>query len=578
MIRVVHVLSAFFILFSGYFYEVSAQSLLDEGQKICNAKSCIAENSQKDSLSEAPLEASLINETQNFFTSLFDTSMWPARWYCGEWTEFHGWFYILSDVGIWAAYFAIPFILGLFLYKKKNTGLPFPGIFLLFILFILACGLTHLIDAVIFWIPIYKFSALIRFVTATVSIMTVFALVKVTPKVMEYKSPEELERIIHERTMELEAANEELASMNEELYANNEQLKNEMFHREVAQAESKLLFESIPQLAWTTDDKGNITYLNQVFKEATGIEELNNNEQLWSELINPDDAEKSKKTWMKSLQTGENYEVQERIKYKDGDYRWILTRAIPIKDNNDTIIKWIGTCTDIHEQKISEQRKDTFLNIASHELKTPLTIISAYTEMALYRENIVKDEIQNKYLNKINTQVSKLDKLINELLDVSRIDTGKMEYEFSKENFDDVIYEGVDDFQQVKNTNHTISVEGKTDKLINCDRGKLNQVLFNLLSNSIKYSEGNTEIKVSLFHDKNCVYCKVTDQGEGIPSNEINKIFTRFYRTSKIPKAGGLGLGLYISEEIVKRHNGKISVKSKVGEGSSFTIALPINS
>jgi hypothetical protein len=141
-----------------------------------------------------------------FLIILFDTSDWPARWHCGSWTDFHGWLYILSDLCIWAAYFAIPFLLIELIVKRKN--LPFHKIFALFVTFILLCGLTHFIDAVIFWWPAYRLSALLRFATAVISIFTVFALKKIIPMILSLRSVTELETEIVKR----KAVEEKLAA------------------------------------------------------------------------------------------------------------------------------------------------------------------------------------------------------------------------------------------------------------------------------------------------------------------------------------------------------------------------------
>jgi hypothetical protein len=130
----------------------------------------------------------------NFLTRLFDTSDFPARWHCGRWTSGHGWLHILSDLGVWSAYLAIPLVLGYFIVRKKD--LPFRKMFLLFGAFILACGTTHLMEAIIFWWPAYRLAGVIKLFTAIVSWATVFALVPIVPKVLAMRSPEELEREI----------------------------------------------------------------------------------------------------------------------------------------------------------------------------------------------------------------------------------------------------------------------------------------------------------------------------------------------------------------------------------------------
>jgi chemotaxis family two-component system sensor kinase Cph1 len=157
-----------------------------------------------------------MEQVKHFLMHLFGTESWPARWFCGNWSDFHGWLYILSSLAIWAAYFAIPLILICLLAKRKDS-IPFQRIFWLFILFILSCGLTHVVDAVIFWLPIYRVSALVLFFTAIISWITVFALFKVVPEALTLKSPSQLEKVVAERTNQLAIANDNLTRLNKDM-------------------------------------------------------------------------------------------------------------------------------------------------------------------------------------------------------------------------------------------------------------------------------------------------------------------------------------------------------------------------
>lgn len=153
---------------------------------------------------------------EEFFSNLSDATNWPPRWVCGKWSEFHGWLYIGSDLAIWAAYFTIPVTMLLFITKRKED-IPFVKIFWLFIFFILACGTTHLVDAIMFWYPAYRVSALILFITAAVSWTAVYGLFKVLPDAISLRSPAQLQRVIEARTAELSATNENLLNINKEL-------------------------------------------------------------------------------------------------------------------------------------------------------------------------------------------------------------------------------------------------------------------------------------------------------------------------------------------------------------------------
>lgn len=537
---------------------------LDTEIAACSIRGCATEHTAQDAL----LHSSTGDQMKSFFQNLLTTSNWPPRWSCGTWTDFHGWLYILSDIGIWAAYFAIPVVLGLFLFKRRKTGLPFPGIFTLFIVFIFSCGLTHLIDAVIFWIPVYNFSGLVRFITAVVSIGTVFALVKVTPKVLNFKSPEELEKIIHQRT-------EQLKSTNRALETTNDQLAEHIREKEKARQEINSLIESIPQIAWTTTAEGKLNYVNDQWWKYTGMKRESDIPE-WDHFFHPDDLEEVKTAWRHSVETNEEFFAEGRIRMADDTYQWFLMKALPIKDENNETQKWIGTFTDIHEQKISEQRKDTFLNIASHELRTPLTIIRAYSELISRHSLIQGDEGLKMYTSKVEKHIEKLENLIMELLDVSRVGSGNMRYEMKPEDFDTIIKDCVRDFENINKTNHQIKLTGNTQAQVMCDEEKISQIMHNLLANAIKYSSEDQPIIIQLKKDDGYVRCSVRDRGVGIKEEEIGNIFKRFYRTVDNDVVGGLGLGLYISDEIIKEHNGNIEVDSKAGKGSTFTVCLPI--
>jgi two-component system, chemotaxis family, sensor kinase Cph1 len=148
----------------------------------------------------------------NFFKGIFDTDAWPPRWHCGTWTSFHGWLYILSDLSIWVSYFLIPLIILNYLGKKKN-GIKFQKVYLLFAAFILLCGITHFLDAIMFWIPMYRLNALVRFFTAVISMLTVYYLFKILPQIFRQKSNVELEREVARRIQAEESLAEANASL-----------------------------------------------------------------------------------------------------------------------------------------------------------------------------------------------------------------------------------------------------------------------------------------------------------------------------------------------------------------------------
>ena len=199
-----------------------------------------------------------MNQVFDFFRKLFDYSDWPPRWHCGRWTELHGWLYIVSDLLIWSAYFSIPLVIIKYIAKKND--IRFLKLYILFALFILACGATHLLDAVAFWIPLYRFNALVRFITALLSWTTVFYLVKFLPIAFSLRAPGELEIEIERRKV----VEEEIRHLNASL----EQLVNERTtelqksHKMLSDYKYAIDESSIVAI---TDQTGIITYANENF-------------------------------------------------------------------------------------------------------------------------------------------------------------------------------------------------------------------------------------------------------------------------------------------------------------------------
>lgn len=218
----------------------------------------------------------------DFVTRLFDTSDFPPRWKCGSWTEAHGWLHILSDLGVWSAYVAIPCVLMYFAWRKRD--LPFRGIFWLFGAFILACGTTHLMEALIFWWPVYRLAGVIKLLTALVSWATVLALIPITPRALALRTPQDLDREVSERRraeQELRQMQAELesrvAGRTSELSAANVALQSEITAREQfehALASAREWFEvtlaSIGEAVIVADTEGRVTFLNQVARNLTG--------------------------------------------------------------------------------------------------------------------------------------------------------------------------------------------------------------------------------------------------------------------------------------------------------------------
>ncbi|MDF3076395.1 MAG: domain S-box protein [Sphingobacteriaceae bacterium] len=227
------------------------------------------------------------------------------------------------------------------------------------------------------------------------------------------------------------------------------------------------------------------------------------------------------------------------------------------------------------EIKVLNSKKDEFIGMASHELKTPVTSINGYLQIL---ERSVPDEDRNKsYIVKARQQVGKLSTLISDLLDVSKIQTGKLPFNYVQFDLVTTLKEVVDVMRQ-SNSSHTINLNLDPDELIIvADQQRIEQVVINLISNAVKYAPGSEVVNVYAGIKGRTAKVSVQDFGIGIEKDQQDRIFSRFYRVESLAShMSGLGIGLYISHEIIARHNGKLWVASKPGEGSTFTFEIPV--
>jgi two-component system sensor histidine kinase/response regulator len=271
----------------------------------------------------------------DFFMKLFDTSDFPARWNCGAWTSGHGWLHILSDLGVWLAYLAIPCVLGFFLLRRKD--IPFRGIFWLFGAFILACGTTHLMEAIIFWWPAYRLAGVIKLFTAIVSWGTVIALVPIVPKALSMRSSEEFEREIAERKRVEEALR-------------------------LAKARVELAVHGSNIGIWEIDmpdgnlQHGRLDFMNVFEQLGYDRTELPDDFASRMTLVHPDDQKRVEGA-LQAYLSGQIKELdfEQRTRHKNGSYRWMLVRGVAMRDPDGRPIRMIGSSIDITDHKRAEE-------------------------------------------------------------------------------------------------------------------------------------------------------------------------------------------------------------------------------
>jgi signal transduction histidine kinase/DNA-binding response OmpR family regulator len=351
-------------------------------------------------------------------------------------------------------------------------------------------------------------------------------------------------------------------------------LRSEIEFRKKAQQEStekaqelKQILESIPQITFTTCQGGKMEYTNNQWLQYAE----NKNEFPETHPDDPDLKEIIERT-ISQLQP---VAMEIRIKRLDpNQYRYHLLSVMPIYEK-DKILKWVGTFTDIDDQKQAIARKDEFISVASHELKTPLTSIKGYVQL-LQRTMNADLNGSKLYIDRTLNQIQKLDTLIADLLDISKIESGKMKMNMKAFNFGKMLNNTAEIIRQTY-PDYELNYSAIPPVEVYGDEIRLEQVLINFLSNAIKYSPDKKKIELDakVVPGKNLLV-KVKDDGVGIPKKDQPFIFDKFYRTEESSKNfQGLGIGLYISADILERHNAVYGVESEPGQGSVFYFSIP---
>lgn len=333
-----------------------------------------------------------------------------------------------------------------------------------------------------------------------------------------------------------------------------------------------LMLEGLPQIAFTLNEEGVVDFVNGRWYQYSASDKDFPKTYL-------DDLD-IKAEFERCRKKGKAFEMETRIKnIESGDYRYHLLRISPVYEGGK-VKNWVGTFTDIDDQKKVENEKDEFLSIASHELKTPLTSIKAYVQLLERKLKLDKDSPEAGYVTKVQDQIEKLNSLISDLLDVSKIENGKLKINRKPSNLEKVIENAIETILQTHDEDKVkIQRHGqKPDLLIPFDEIRIEQVLINFLTNAIKYSPQNNQVIVTTFVDDDEVKVSITDFGIGIPDFKQEAVFQKFYRVEESSlQFQGMGIGLYICSEIIKQHHGTIGLSSIINEGSTFYFTLPLN-
>jgi PAS domain S-box-containing protein len=301
------------------------------------------------------------------------------------------------------------------------------------------------------------------------------------------------------------------------------------------------------------------------------------NPDFWKEVIYKEDRNRVIRDIERVFKKQKPITTQFRCIDVNNKLIWVESRFVANTDYEGNSVGVEGVMSDISDRVKLEQTKDEFVNIASHEIKTPLATIKAFAQIAEKRLKRLKDWETFSYLEKMNLYIDKLNQIISDFMDFSKIESGKLQYYEEEFDLGSLVKDVAEDMQSIAE-NHKIILKDIISQKITGDKNRISQVLINLISNAIKYSPQAEQIIINMDLVEDKIIVEVTDFGIGIPKESQKKIFDKFYRV-KYPKKQtieGFGIGLYISAEIIKRHNGKIWVNSEENQGSTFYFSLPI--
>jgi len=546
----------------------------------------------------------------HFFSRLFASDFMPHRM-CYLDDSGVLWLNVIADSLTALAYYLIPVLLFYFVRRRRDVG--FRWVFAAFGVFILACGTSHVLEAVTVWDPVYRLEGTVKAITAIASLTTFVALFHMTPEILRLPSPAQLTAVNQQLAAEIEerrGAEAQVRRMNEEL---EERVMVRTAQLTESEAQFRQLADVLPQLVWRAGPEGKIEYANPRWSEYAGIVPGAVGGPKWMSLMHEADAQAACERWEHSVRTGDPFDGEYRLRGKDGQYRWFLARSRPVLATHGKIHHWFGTFTDIDDQKrasedvsralqdvrnemhkrreveaqlVQAQKMEAIGRLAggvAHDFNNLLTVILGYSE--LMREESAGNASALDCVNEVRKAAQRASALTNHLLAFSRrqvsaarvLDLNEAVRQIEK-MIERIIGEDVRLSLRLANGLPHVKL----------DPNQLDQVIMNLAVNSrdampgggrltletaaiewsSEYGDGHPNLKPG-----NYVMLAVSDTGCGMDARTRSLLFEPFFTTKE--KGKGTGLGLSIVYGIVKQSGGDILVYSEPGQGAVFKIYLP---
>ena len=350
-----------------------------------------------------------------------------------------------------------------------------------------------------------------------------------------------------------------------------------------SEARFRFLAEMIPSFVWTAGPDGIINYANRRWLDYCGLTPQENAADWARRILHPDDYERCTSQWMQAVREGQEYEIEVRNRRWDGIYRWFVTRAVPLRDADGRITSWFGVTTDIHDQKEmqerlreADRRKDEFLATLAHELRNPLAPIR--NSLQVLR---MGGERTDSVLGMMERQVGHMVRLVDDLLEVSRITLGKIELRRERVELADVVRNALETSQPaVTEAGHRLDTRLPDETVwLDADPVRVAQIIANLLHNAAKYTEKQGTIALEAQCEGPDLVVSVRDTGRGIAPEMLSRVFEMFTQVEQSPGGprSGLGIGLTLAQSLARMHGGHIEARSEgPGKGSTFVVRLPV--
>jgi PAS domain S-box-containing protein len=371
-----------------------------------------------------------------------------------------------------------------------------------------------------------------------------------------------------------------LESSSQRAHEASEEVRARAAELHASETRLRQLAEAMPNLVWTCTADGHYDYVGPQWAKHTGIPEAAHLGHGWLEQVHPEDREALALAWRSAVREGSVFDAEFRIRRHDGVYRWFKGRGVCQRDHTDEIVKWYGSNTDIHDLRVAEERlraadrrKAEFLAMLSHELRNPLAAIRYALTVAM--TDVVAGE---RALSVIDRQLDHLVRLVEDLLDITRIGSNRFQLRIERVELAKVIQQAVDTaLPEVRRAQHALVVTlPPTPIHLEADPDRLAQVVNNLLSNAARYTPKGGHIEVQARAADGMVVISVGDDGAGVRPEDLGRIFEMFTQLGE-PGRVGLGIGLALVKAIVERHGGHVTVHSEgEGRGCRFEVHLPV--